>query len=326
MHRLHSALLVVAAGLIAAPALAQTDASAAQPAAKERPERKAIYDEKAGARAQIAGALAKARLENRRVLVQWGANWCGWCHLLHDKFEKDSKVRRKLMYEYDVVLVDIGRFDKHMDLAAQYGADLKGNGVPFLTVLDADGKVLANQETSSLEAPTPEGKPGHDGEKVLAFLTSHQAPYLHAETVLEKGLAAAKAGDKSVFLHFGAPWCGWCHRLEAWMAREDIAPVLERDFVDVKIDLDRMEGSKSVLARYNTKGATGIPWFALLSPSGEAIVTSDGPKGNVGCPYEDHEIAWFLEMLRKAARTLTAAEIERLGATLAEARTKKSGG
>ena len=50
-----------------------------------------------------------------------------------------------------MVLVDIGRWDKNMDLASGYGADLKRHGVPFLTILDARGDVVANQETASLE-------------------------------------------------------------------------------------------------------------------------------------------------------------------------------
>lgn len=290
-----------------------------KPAAKKaRPN---IYDEKADATQQIAAALAKAKAENQRVLIQWGANWCGWCHLLHDLFKSDAKIARELLYEYNVVLVDIGNWDKNMDVAKKYNVDLKGTGVPYLTILDAAEKVLANEETSPLEKKTAEGKDGHDPEKVLNLLKKHEAQPLSAETVLQDALQLAKKEDKAVFLHFGAPWCGWCRRLEAWMARPDVAGILAKDFIDTKIDVDRMVGGKDAIAKYCKKDG-GLPWFVFVTKDGAAITTSDSPKGNVGCPFEPAEIVWFQEMLKKAKVKITDADIAELGRTLAEEKEK----
>lgn len=281
---------------------------------------KSIYNEAADAERQIADALAKAKKENRRVLIQWGANWCSWCHLLHGLFQSDADVKRKLQYEYDVVLVDVGRFDKNMDLAETYGAELKAAGIPYLTVLDAEGKVIANQETGSLKASTPDGKDGHDAAKVLALLEEHQAPYLSADTILRQAFGEAKSSGKTVFLHFGAPWCGWCHRLEDWIARPDVAEILAKDFLNVKIDVDRTVGGQELMARYVGPQSGGIPWFAFLTHGGEVVVTSDGPGGNVGFPYQDAEIAHFEQMLRQTARNITFEEIDGLIASLKEGR------
>src|SRR5262245_7554024 len=65
----------------------------------DKPQRPPIYDEQADAAADVAAALARAQKENKRVLIQWGANWCGWCHLLHQTFTTDQEVKRKLLYE-----------------------------------------------------------------------------------------------------------------------------------------------------------------------------------------------------------------------------------
>lgn len=120
-----------ALALGAAPlALARPSAAPQDDPKQEKQERPPIYDERADAAADIARALAAAKQDNKRVLVQWGANWCGWCHLLHDLCEQNAELARELLYEYEVVLVDIGKWDKQMDLAQKYGADLKGNGVP----------------------------------------------------------------------------------------------------------------------------------------------------------------------------------------------------
>ncbi|HVP73449.1 MAG TPA: thioredoxin family protein, partial [Phycisphaerales bacterium] len=275
-----------------------------------------IYDEQADAKQQIAAAVAKAKKENRRVLVQWGANWCGWCHKLHETCAKDKDLSRELLYEYDVVLVDIGRFDKNMDLAASYGADLKGNGVPYLTVLDGEGKATANQETSSLE----EGD-HHLPAKVLSFLKQHQAEYLTAESVLSDGVKKAAAEKKVVFLHFGAPWCGWCHKLENWMAKPEIAQILGKDFVDVKIDIDRTVGGKDLMKRYAGEKAKGIPWFAFVNAADNTVVaTSDDSNGaNVGFPAKDEEIAHFGAMLGKAHKSITPEDIQTLLKSLKDA-------
>lgn len=315
MNAFRTLLIGLVALALAAPAMAQEEKP-------EKAQREPIYDEAANAREQIAEALASAKSENRRVLIQWGANWCGWCHLLHELCTKNNDLRRKLLFEYDVVLIDIGRWDKNIDLAAKYGADLKANGVPFLTVLDAEGNVLANQETGSLEKET-EGKPGHDPEKVMAFLDKHQAPYLPAQSLLADGLAKAKAEDKRVYLHFGAPWCGWCKRLEAWMAKEEVAEILGRHFVDVKIDIDRTIEGAAMLHEMAQSKRTGIPWSAVLDEEGAVAAPGYmGERQNIGYPVADEEIEAFIGMLAKGAPSLTEKEQTMLAESLRKSRPK----
>jgi thiol:disulfide interchange protein len=310
-------------------AVAQTTPPPAQPTAapataKEAPPK--IYDETADARKDIAAALARAAKENKRVLIQWGANWCSWCHLLHNTLKSDRDLAKVMLYEYELVHADIGRWDKNLDLAQQYGADFKKHGVPFLTVLDASGKVVANQETGVFEVkPAAEGdkvEPAYLKPKVLEFLKANAASPLAADQVLAAGLARAKNDDKRVFLHFGAPWCVWCRRLEAWMAQPDVATVLAKDFVDVKIDTDRMTGGEALYKKMCEKPG-GIPWIAFLSPDGKALATGDEPgKGNIGFPAADHEIAHFETMLKAARRHMTDSEAAGLLQSLKDAAAK----
>ena len=279
-----------------------------QPAEKEKAKPK-VYDEKADAKQQIAAALAKAKKENRRVLIQWGGNWCSWCILLDGTMKKDKDLARELSYEYDVVHIDAGQpKDKNLDLATSYGADLKANGFPFLTILDADGKPVANQETSSLEKKDASGESvlgegmGHDAKKVLAFLKAHEAKPIVAQGVVDAGIAEAKSSGKLVFLHFGAPWCPWCHRLDGWMDKAEPAAILGKGFVNVKVDVDRMTGGKDVLTKYRPKDG-GIPWFAFIDGDGKVVATSDAAVGgNVGFPAADVEIRHFSSMLGKSTK------------------------
>jgi thioredoxin-related protein len=294
--------------------------TAPQEPPKEAPKARQVYDEQADAAADVRAALARAKAENRRVLVVWGANWCSWCVKLADVFAKDAELAKKLQYEYDVVKVDVGQFDKHMELAASFGAEFKSTGIPFLTVLASDGKVLANQETGALELGEK-----HDPTKVLEFLTKHQAPYEKASELCQRALAAAKAEQKKLFLTFGAPWCGWCHRLEGFLARADVAPLFARTFRVQKIDVDRTIGGQELCDSHGGKGS-GIPWFVALDGEGKTLASSGDSGANLGCPWAPEELTAFGTFLRKSGMTEAdvAALLERLAAYKAEVEAKKT--
>jgi len=261
-----------------------------------------VYDEKADAGADVAAALARAGQQHKRVLLVFGANWCPWCLKLHNLFESNRQIARLLLYEYETVLVDIGRMNKHLDLARRYGADLRKAGVPFLTVLDAAGKTLVNQETGSLEAGDH-----HDPDKVKAFLTRWKTEPPDAKTAYSHALARAAREDKRVLVSFSAPWCTWCRRFEAFMVRRDIAVVMDRAYVWLNVDTERMPRAKELDQSIRGKG--GYPWFAVQDASGKTLMTSEGAQGNVGYPVEPHEIAHFVEVIRRTAVRAEATEI-----------------
>jgi thiol:disulfide interchange protein len=133
----------------------------ADPPAKDG--RPAIYDENADGAKQIADALAVAKQANKRVLLQFGANWCGWCHKLHKLFQTDTDIAAKLKEAYVVVLVDVNK-SHNSDINKRYGNPTRF-GLPAIVILDADGKALVTQDTGKLEAGDH-----HDPKKVLDFL------------------------------------------------------------------------------------------------------------------------------------------------------------
>ena len=128
--------------------------------AKSKP---ALYDENASGSKQISDALVLAKKENKRVLLQFGANWCGWCHKLHKLFQTDAKITSKLKDSYIVVLIDVNK-GHNDDINKRYENPTRF-GLPVIVILDADGKALVTQDTGKLEAGDH-----HDPEKVLAFL------------------------------------------------------------------------------------------------------------------------------------------------------------
>jgi len=128
-----------------------------------------------------------------------------------------------------------------------------------------------------------------------------------ADEVLTQAKAKALAEDKAIFLHFGASWCGWCRKLDAFLEQPDIKPVFERYFVPVKLVVQENEknkglenpGADSVLKKLG--GPAGLPYSAFLDAHGGLIVNSKRDGQNIGYPGEPVEIDWFLQMIRKAA-------------------------
>ncbi|NRA95209.1 MAG: hypothetical protein HRU14_03270 [Planctomycetes bacterium] len=76
----------------------------------------------------------------------------------------------------------------------------------------------------------------------------------------------------------------------------------------LKIDQDRMANGKAVAKELRGGGGGGIPWMVILDGDGKQLVTSDGPKGNIGCPIQPHERAFFYEMLAKTRKHMSDEE------------------
>lgn len=149
---------VVALAVILAAAPARVEAADTS-AAKSPP----LYDETADGSKQVADALVVAKKDGKHVLLQFGANWCGWCHRLHTLFDTDKGIGEELKNNYVVVLIDVNKghnqtTDSKYDHPTRFG-------LPAIVVLDADGKQLTTKNSGELE----EGD-HHSPEKVMAFL------------------------------------------------------------------------------------------------------------------------------------------------------------
>ena len=98
------------------------------------------YDETADAKAAVRQALAAARESRTPVFVIFDANWCEDCRAL-DRAIQSGKSSELLAREFKVVKVDIGNFDRNLDLVATYGNPIK-KGIPAAVVLSPNNEVL----------------------------------------------------------------------------------------------------------------------------------------------------------------------------------------
>ena len=112
----------------------------------------ALYPDTARARGDIEAAMKEAAKTHKRVLVDFGGNWCPDCKVLDINLRKPGNAA---LLRQNFVMVHVNVGDKgithNFDVAERYGIPLK-KGVPALAVLDADGKVLYAQKNGEFES------------------------------------------------------------------------------------------------------------------------------------------------------------------------------
>jgi thiol:disulfide interchange protein len=108
-----------------------------------------IYSETANPTADIAAALTKARAEHKRVILDFGGDWCPDCQVLDIYFHQQPNAAL-LEKHFIVVHVYIGHMDLNLDVPKKYGVPIN-KGVPALAVIDAHGKLLYSQQTGQFE-------------------------------------------------------------------------------------------------------------------------------------------------------------------------------
>ena len=128
-----------------------------------------IYNESADAHTEIHDALARASAEHKRVLLDFGGNWCGDCKVLDIYFHQQPNADL-LAHNFVLVDIDIGHMDKNVDVAQKYDVPLK-RGVPALAVLDSHGRLLYSQKNGEFEAMRR-----MDPESVTNFLEHWKRP------------------------------------------------------------------------------------------------------------------------------------------------------
>jgi thiol:disulfide interchange protein len=109
-----------------------------------------IYPDPAQAKADIAAAFKTAAATHKRVLLDFGGNWCGDCQVLDIYFHNSDNLPI-LESNFVLVHVNVGHYDANLDIAEKYLIPLQ-KGVPALAVLSEHGKLLYSQRTGEFES------------------------------------------------------------------------------------------------------------------------------------------------------------------------------
>lgn len=106
------------------------------------------YDETLKGSEAVDQALARARLSGKRVLIELGGNWCPDCRVLGAVVSSPS-VAAFVSEHFEQIAIDVGRFDKNLDVPARFGI-AKLTGVPSVLVLSPEGELLNRDQIVSL--------------------------------------------------------------------------------------------------------------------------------------------------------------------------------
>jgi thiol-disulfide isomerase/thioredoxin len=102
------------------------------------------YNEGADAEAEVAKAMARAKAGHKLLLIDLGGNWCGDCRVLAGTMDLPA-LKRFVDSHYELVSVNVGRFDTNLQVPARYGFTERLKGVPMILVVDPHGDKLLNR-------------------------------------------------------------------------------------------------------------------------------------------------------------------------------------
>ncbi len=138
-------LSFLAAGASAAPAPHVSIAALSElPVVTRTP-----YDPAANADAAVDAAFARAKKSGKRVLIDMGGNWCGDCIVLANLMQL-PEMKSFIAAHFEVVTVDVGRFDKNLQVPARFGITKRLEGVPAVIIAEPDGKFVNRGRIAAL--------------------------------------------------------------------------------------------------------------------------------------------------------------------------------
>ncbi len=126
-----------------------------------------IYDPSADGEVQMKTALARARKEQKLLLLDLGANWCSDSQAMYRLLTSDPALKREIREHYLLTLIDVNDRDganRNQTLLHRLNSPLT-RGIPMLLILKPDGTVLNTDATERLSDDS------HiDPARVLAYL------------------------------------------------------------------------------------------------------------------------------------------------------------
>ena len=131
-----------------------------------------------------------------------------------------------------------------------------------------------------------------------------------ADEMMKTACITAAKENKKVFVIFHASWCGWCHKMDKSMKDETCKKYFDDNFVILHFVVDEADDKKNLetpgAAAFRTRydgDKQGLPLWYIFDKDGHKLADSmkpepSGGKSNVGCPAQDDEVSYFIDILK----------------------------
>lgn len=276
----------------------------------------------------FAQALAKAKKENKKLMVDCYTLWCGPCRFMAKNVFPDEKLG-KFMNEHFVCM----QLDMEHGEGPERNKTFQVEAYPTFIFFDADGKEMSRFEGMAMQ---------DDFQKCCERILKGEAPIskediqkekqhrvAEKDTIIDEGkgvnfikgsevrfadvLAQAKRENKRVLVDFWATWCHACMQMNKTTFRDTrVGNMMNYAFVNYAVDVDHDADAKELVEKFNIKA---FPTYLILNPDGteyNRIIGSNTVEGfakaltNALLGKEDQYI--MMEKMQKEAEAKAKAE------------------
>jgi thioredoxin-related protein len=120
------------------------------------------YDPERDPARDLSAALAEAKRDEKRVLLEVGGNWCGWCRAFDRFVHTDESLAEAMRCAFVVVHVNVSPENENVRFLSGYP---EVPGYPYFFVLAESGERLASVDTDDFLTGEK-----YDRRKLLAFI------------------------------------------------------------------------------------------------------------------------------------------------------------
>ncbi|MBZ5707347.1 MAG: thioredoxin family protein [Acidobacteriia bacterium] len=116
-----------------------------------------------------------------------------------------------------------------------------------------------------------------------------------AKVEINEAVAKAKKDHQRVILVFGANWCYDCHVLNQAFHQPDVAPLLDKNFQVVHVDIgDDGKKNNDLAAEYSVPLEKGVPALAILDPDGKLLYSQKNGEWESARSLDPNDVLAFL--------------------------------
>ncbi|WP_344447141.1 thioredoxin family protein, partial [Kitasatospora nipponensis] len=156
-------------------------------------------------------------------------------------------------------------------------ADPATSAPPVATAPTASPTTAPSPTTPLATATPASAAPTAAGEPVPAGYDATR----DAKADIKAALTTAATDHREVLLDFGANWCPDCRALDQVFGGPGVAPVLQRNYLVVPVDVGQFDHNLELAADYVDLRNSGIPALVVLKADGTVrTATDDGSFSN----------------------------------------------